>query len=92
MTDCPNLATCSFFRKYEQDESIQLALQGFVSKYCKGDKQSLCVRKKVSMALGGPDKVPANMMPNGSPLSGTTSDGWSDDVKNVLSEQLSISV
>ncbi|MBN2603111.1 MAG: hypothetical protein JXA91_03145 [Candidatus Thermoplasmatota archaeon] len=48
--------------------------------------------KKVSMALGGPDKVPANMMPNGSPLTGTTSDGWSDDVKNVLSEKLSISV
>lgn len=46
MTDCPNLATCSFFKKYEQDASMQLALQGFVNKYCKGDKQSQCVRKK----------------------------------------------
>ena len=92
MTDCSNLATCSFFKKYEQDASMQLALQGFVNKYCKGDKQSQCVRKKVSMALGGPDKVPVNMMPNGSALTGTTSDGWSDDVKNVLNEQLSISV
>jgi len=84
MADCENLATCAFFKVYENDESKKMALQGFINIYCKGDKQHVCLRKKVSKALGGPDKVPTNMMPNGRPLAGTSSDSWSQDVKNQL--------
>ena len=84
MPDCANLATCSFFRKYETDENLKIALQGFINRYCKGDMQDECVRKKVSKALGGPQKVPTNMMPNGMPLSGTSRDDWSAEVKQVL--------
>jgi hypothetical protein len=91
MPDCQNLSTCAFFKKYEQDETMKLALQGIIRKYCKGSMQHNCVRKKVSQALGA-QNVPINMMPNGSPLTGTTSDDWSHDVKNVLSQKLSSQV
>jgi len=84
MTECENLATCAFFKKYQSDPSIQIALKGFVSRYCKGEEQHNCVRKKVSKALGGPDKVPINMMPNGMPLNGTTREGWPDTVLAVV--------
>jgi len=91
MTDCANLTTCAFFKEYEQDETKKLALQGFINKYCKGSMQDQCVRKKVSQALGA-QNVPVNMMPNGAPLAGTTSDDWSNEVKNILSQKLSIKV
>ena len=57
---------------------------GFVRAYCKGDKQDECIRKKVSKALGGPHKVPVNMMPTGMPLFGTTRKDWPDEVKALL--------
>ena len=84
MPDCENLATCAFFRTYQNEPGLEVALKGFISLYCKGDRQDDCVRKKVSKALGGPQNVPANMMPNGTPLTGTTRDGWSNEVLEVL--------
>ncbi|MBN1155990.1 hypothetical protein JXA85_00095 [Candidatus Woesearchaeota archaeon] len=84
MADCEKLATCAFFKEYQEDESKKLALAGLANMYCRGDKQDVCVRKKVSKALGGPVNVPVNMMPNGQPLAGTSSDGWSDAVKTAM--------
>ena len=84
MVECQNLANCAFFRTYENDPSKKMALQGFINMYCKGSKQDVCIRKKVSKALGGPDKVPTNIMPNGRPLAGTSSDDWSEEVKKIL--------
>ncbi len=84
MVVCEILSKCSFFREYEKDPSKKLALGGFAFMYCKGDKQDQCIRKKVSKLLGGAEKVPVNMMPNGCPLAGTTLDNWSEEVKNVL--------
>ena len=84
MADCTNLDACAFFKAYSNDEKLQLALQGFVNIYCKGDKQERCVRKKVSKALGGPQYVPVNMMPNGSPLAGTTNENWPQNVKDAM--------
>jgi hypothetical protein len=90
MPDCANLSTCAFFKHYEQDETKKLAIQGFITKYCKGSMQEYCVRKKVSQELGGPDKVPVNMMPNGAPLVGTTSDNWPNEVKEVLAHKIRV--
>ena len=91
MTECANLSTCAFFKKYQQDEKLKLALGGFIAKYCKGEMQNQCVRKKVSQQLG-PQNVPVNMMPNGSPLTGTSSDDWSNDVKNIINQRVSVRV
>lgn len=85
MADCEKLATCAFFKEYEKDETKKLALSGLANKFCKGDKQDVCIRKKVSKALGA-DKVPVNMMPNGFPLSGTSDEDWPDEVKKVMKE------
>lgn len=62
----------------------KLALRGFINLCSKGHKQEECDRKKVSKTLGGPDKVPTNMMPNGRPLSGTTNEDWSEEVKSLI--------
>ena len=78
--ECANLATCAFFKKYQSDEKMKMALQGFINRYCKGPEQDKCVRKKISKSLGGPEKVPVNMMPNGMPLSGTSRDNWPEEV------------
>jgi hypothetical protein len=80
MTECEKLATCAFFKEYESDENKKLVLGGFVKLYCKGDKQNECIRKKVSTMLGGPEKVPVNMMPDGHPLAGTNKEDWSKEV------------
>lgn len=84
MTECANLATCAFFKKYQSDANMQMALYGFINRYCKGKEQDKCIRKKISKALGGPDKVPTNMMPNGMPLAGTLKDDWPDEVLAVV--------
>ena len=85
MVDCEKLATCAFFKEYEKDETRRLALKGFANMYCKGDKQDACIRKKVSKRLGGPENVPANMMPNGYPMVGTDRESWPPEaVKNVM--------
>ena len=91
MTECANLSTCAFFKKYEQDANMKLALGGFITKYCKGEMQNQCVRKKVSQQLGA-QNVPVNMMPNGSPLTGTSSDDWSSEVKNIINQRVSVKV
>ena len=84
MSDCANLEKCEFFKQYQNDDDKKYALMGFVRSYCSGDKQDMCVRKKVSKALGGPNKVPLNMMPTGLPLFGTTKKDWSEEVKALL--------
>lgn len=80
MADCENLAYCSFFKGASKEEKYK----DLIDMYCKGDKQDECVRKRVSKALGGPENVPSNMMPNGSPLLGTDDSTWSEDVTKVL--------
>ncbi|MGD2066036.1 MAG: hypothetical protein PVI43_02560 [Candidatus Bathyarchaeota archaeon] len=81
MKHCDNIKNCPLFKKYKNDENKKYALVAFIKTYCKGDKHIECVRKKLSKALGGPDKIPANMMPSGLPVFGTISDDWSAEVK-----------
>lgn len=82
--DCENLNDCAFFQEYERDDSKKLALAGFIRMYCKGEKQDDCIRKKVSKALGGKEKVPANMMPTGTPMTGSNTSDWAQEVKDLL--------
>ena len=84
MDECQNLERCNFFKMFESDESKQLALKGFVFMFCRGRKQDQCIRKKISQILGGPQFVPANMLPNGLPMAGTSKYGWSEDLKKLL--------
>ncbi|MGD9131664.1 MAG: hypothetical protein PVH73_08860 [Candidatus Bathyarchaeota archaeon] len=84
MKFCECLENCPLFRRYRRDENKKYALIAFIEAYCKGERQTECVRKKVSRALGGPDKVPTNMMPSGLPVFGTLKDNWSDEVKALL--------
>ncbi|MFW6014783.1 MAG: hypothetical protein ACOCQG_06400 [Candidatus Nanoarchaeia archaeon] len=85
MEECENLAKCPFFKTYQDDPNYSIALEGFAKHYCRGDMQEQCVRKKVSKALGGPDKVPVNMMPDGRSLPETSSEDWPDNVKELIS-------
>ena len=82
--DCIYFAKCNFLKILNEDENRKYALRGFIRVYCQGEKQGECVRKKVSKALGGPEKVPANMMPNGMPLIGTSRDEWPAEVKKLV--------
>lgn len=82
--DCDNLSVCTFFRTYGDDERYRRAVSGFILLYCQGERQDRCVRKDVGMKLGGSRKVPANMLPNGLPLTGTDDSSWSEDVKGVV--------
>ena len=84
MTDCEKLSACEFMKVYSTDENRKLALAGFVRSFCKGENQNVCIRKKVCKALGGVEHVPKNLMPTGRPLSGTTTDSWSEDVISVI--------
>jgi hypothetical protein len=84
MGDCEKLANCAFFKTYQNDENVKYALKGFVRLYCQGDKQDQCIRKQVSKTLGGPEHVPVNMMPNGFPLTGTSSENWPAEVMNLV--------
>ena len=84
--DCENLPICKFFKEYETNPERQLGLKGFVSLYCKGAKQEICKRKMLCDLLGAAEKVPANMMPNGKALQGTSNAEWGKDVVDGLSE------
>jgi hypothetical protein len=84
MTECSNLQLCTFVKYFETNKGNDLALRGFISTYCKGQKQEDFKRKKVSKALGGSLQVPPNMMPNGLPLAGTSVDQWSKRVNDQL--------
>lgn len=81
--DCANTDRCSFFIRYGKDEDKSLAIAGFLRKYCRGPHQEDCLRKVVSAALGGPEHVPANMLPNGLPMTGTSTDDWPEEAKDV---------
>lgn len=61
-----------------------------MSIYCKGEKQGECFRRLVGRSLGGPDKIPPNMMPNGHALTGTDDSGWPTEVKMLLAKKRAI--
>jgi len=84
MTECNNLENCNFFKTYQHDKSMNLALRGFIHMFCQGRKQDQCVRKKISKTLGGSQFVPPNMLPNGLPIAGTKNSEWSEEVKSYL--------
>jgi hypothetical protein len=84
MTCCDRAEKCVFTNRVEADIVRSLALKGFATVYCRGDKQAECIRKKISKTLGGPEKVPENMMPNGLPLPGTSRKDWSSAVMALL--------
>lgn len=63
---------CSFFNTYGISGEKPLATAGFVRIYCRESRQGECMRKVLSLVLGGPEKVPANMILNGLVMSGTT--------------------
>ncbi|OFW56126.1 MAG: hypothetical protein A2W01_09495 [Candidatus Solincola sediminis] len=81
MEPCDRLEDCAFFIEYEAREDKQTVLKGLVRIYCRGEKLNSCVRKQVSQALGGPTRVPKNMMPNGYPLRGSDESQWGDEVQ-----------
>lgn len=61
MNDCPNLERCGFVKKY--GESKALAVKGFVTMYCKSEKQNECKRKEYKQKNG---VAPVDeMLPNG---------------------------
>jgi hypothetical protein len=82
MTDCENLSKCVFIKQVENNGS-KLMCQGLVKRYCKGEEQNACVRKRTSRLLGGPEKVPMNMAPNGLPLVGTNRDNWPKEIATL---------
>lgn len=84
--DCENIATCNFFKHFEENLERQMVLRGFIRIYCKGDRQDKCMRKQISKRFGGGQFVPSNMMPNGFPLPTTNNLEWSDDVKSAIIE------
>ncbi len=61
MEECNRLKTCGFIRKWSTTK--QLACKGFISMYCRGEKQALCKRKKYFKENGEPP--PDDMLPNG---------------------------
>lgn len=62
MKCCPNLEKCGFVKKYSTTDS--LAVKGFVSMYCQGEKQDECKRKTYKAQHGA---IPSDdMLPNGS--------------------------
>ena len=84
MDECPNMNRCSFFLAYASSGEHVAAVAGFVRLYCRGEGQQRCVRKKVSNEVGGPDKVPSNMLPNGVPVAGTDASSWSEEVLRAV--------
>ena len=68
----PEFIELYFFKQFQNLGDKKFALQGFIRTFCEGPKQAECIRKKINKALGGPSKVPVNMMPKGMALSGTS--------------------
>lgn len=80
MIVCTKLSDCSFVKCCEQyDKST--AAKGFIKMYCEGYRMNQCVRKRLSAKFGS-NIVPANMMPNGSPLPDTDNSTWDKKAKN----------
>jgi hypothetical protein len=61
MSDCELLATCGFFKKYQNTK--ELACRGFLAQYCRGPKQDECKRKQYRQEHGKPP--PDDMLPSG---------------------------
>jgi len=83
--ECVNLAGCPFVKFCEANDNVT-SVKGFILMYCKGDKQSSCVRKQLCEKFGK-QVVPVDMMPNGFPLPGSTKENWSEqalDFRNAL--------
>lgn len=59
--ECELLANCGFFKKH--CTTNQLACQGFITMYCKGDKMDQCKRKQYRREHGVPPSE--NMLPSG---------------------------
>ncbi len=59
--ECELLAKCGFFKKYQSSKAA--ACQGFIARYCKGDKMNECKRKQYRLEHGM--APPDDMMPSG---------------------------
>lgn len=79
---CERAEKCGFLA-YCEETGKKSAAKGFATMFCEGDKSEDCKRLKVCHELGA-DKVPKNMLPTGMPISGTTKDGWSDKVMEII--------
>jgi hypothetical protein len=86
--DCEKLEGCTFFKLPLASKERELAFLGFVRMYCKGDLKEKCVSRMVGRTLGGPSKVPQNMMPNGMPLVGTDDSNWPPEVKALVKNRV----
>jgi hypothetical protein len=88
MATCDSFRDCTFLRSCESLREYKLAVAGFIRLYCSGPKIDECVRKKVGRELGGQQHVPANMLPNGLPRSGTSDADWPEEVKKISRRRL----
>lgn len=61
MPECPNLPECGFVKKY--GETNGLAVKGFITMYCKGEKQNECKRKEYKQKMG--NTASDEMLPTG---------------------------
>ncbi len=86
MGECLHFEKCSFFTVKPKDQIQEMAMEGFRRTYCKGPAQDVCIRKSVGAALGGPHKVPPNMLPTGQALRGTCSSDWPGEVLEALAK------
>ncbi|MBS7526071.1 hypothetical protein KHM83_05245 [Fusibacter paucivorans] len=77
MSECKNLAGCSFVNCCEEYKKTT-GVNGFINMYCRGARMEECVRLRLCDTVGK-QVVPKNMMPNGYPLPGTTKEGWSKE-------------
>ncbi len=59
--DCELLDKCGFFKKYCTTNNM--ACQGLINRYCKGDDMKNCKRLEYRNTHGAPP--PDNMMPSG---------------------------
>ena len=59
--ECEFLPKCAFFEKY--CTSNNLACQGFINRYCKGNDMKNCKRMEYRQKNGTPP--PVDMMPSG---------------------------
>ncbi|MFW5991551.1 MAG: hypothetical protein ACOCQX_04960, partial [Candidatus Nanoarchaeia archaeon] len=81
-SQCPEFQRCNFLKENVAKDSMKMAVEGFKQKYCKGNYEK-CKRYAIGKKIGH-DKLPANMMPNGLPITGTNDDDWSDEVKSMI--------
>lgn len=50
MSFCSNLSTCGFIKKYGETKALEL--KGYLRKYCNGEKQDKCERKRFKKNYG----------------------------------------